>query len=212
LDFPSDGKMLPVTASTSDLCELFAVTRKTIATWTAAGVLTRRARGRFNLIEAVQAHGKLMREQGARARAAQASSPGIETGAEARARLARLRADIAEEQFKRDKGEVGDVRAIWAEFDKRMIAFWREVRQIPWVMAGTLSFIDREMATLMGRELQRCFSNISKGRPPNVDGPDTDFDPVAEDSLLAYAGKGMLSPDGERIAAEARARRARPQA
>jgi hypothetical protein len=64
------------------------------------------------------------------------------------------------------------------------------------------------MAMLMGRELQRCLSNIGHGRPPNENGPDTDYDDVAEHSLMASQGKGVLSADGERIAAEARARRA----
>jgi phage terminase Nu1 subunit (DNA packaging protein) len=196
---------LPVTASTADLCELFAVTRKTIAQWTAAGVLTRRARGRFNLIEAVQAHAKLMRDQGARVRAAQ-TTPGLETGAEARARLARIRADIAEEEYRRGKGELVDGGEMLAQLDKRMVRFWREVRQIPWVMAGRLSFMDREMAMLLGRELHRCLSNIGHGRPPDEDGPDTDYDAVAEHALMERQGKGVLSADGERIAAEARAR------
>jgi hypothetical protein len=59
----------------------------------------------------------------------------------------------------------------------------------------------------MGRELQRCLSNIGHGRSPDEDGPDTDYDAVAERALMERQGKGVLSADGERIAAEAMARR-----
>jgi hypothetical protein len=119
-----------------------------------------------------------------------------------------LRADIAEAAYKRDKGDLVDGREILAELDKRMRVYWREVQQVPWVLANTLSFMDREMAMLMGRELRRCLSNIGHGRPPEEDGPDTDYDAVAEHALLERMGRGVLSTDGERIAAEARARQA----
>ena len=111
-------------------------------------------------------------------------------------------------QYKRGKGDLVDGREILAQLDKRMSVYWREVEQVPWVMANSLSFIDREMAMLIGRELRRCLSNIGHGRPPDENGADTDYDDVAEQALLERAGKGVLSPDGERIAAEARARRA----
>jgi phage terminase Nu1 subunit (DNA packaging protein) len=198
---------LPETVSTTDLCELFAISRKTVAAWTADGVLTRRARGRFNLIDAVQGHAKLMCDQAARAAGAQ-TTPGLETGAEARARLARLRADIAEAEYRRGKGEMVDEREIVAQLNQRMGVYWREVARIPNVIAGTLTFVDREMAMLIGRELQRCLSNIGYGRPPGENGPNTDYDDRAEHALMERQGKGVLSADGERIADEARARRA----
>jgi hypothetical protein len=120
-----------------------------------------------------------------------------------------LKADMAEEEYRRGKGETVDAGEIFAQLDKRMTVYWREVRQIPWVLAATLSFVDREMAMLLGRELHRCLSNIGHGRPPNENGPDTDYDAIAEHALMAH--QGMLSTsDGERIAAEARARRGLP--
>jgi hypothetical protein len=72
---------------------------------------------------------------------------------------------------------------------------------------GTLSFVDYEMATLLGRELQRCLSNIGYGRPPDENGPNTDYDDPVEHALMERQGRGVLSADGERIAAEATARR-----
>jgi hypothetical protein len=75
------------------------------------------------------------------------------------------------------------------------------------VIAGTLTFVDREMATLMERELHRCHSNIGLRRGTDEDGPGTDYDDVAEHSLMTHQGR-LSTADGERIAAEARARRA----
>ena len=93
------------------------------------------------------------------------------------------------------------------KYQEGMKRHWQEVRQIPWVIAGTLTFVDREMATLIERELQRCHSNIGLGRGPDEDGPDTDFDDVAEHSLMTHQGR-LSTVDGQRIANEARARRA----
>jgi phage terminase Nu1 subunit (DNA packaging protein) len=197
---------LPTEVSTADLEALFGVTGKTIAAWTKAGVLTRKSRGRFVLTKAVRA---VVRH--AKAQPKPTTTPGLESGAEARARLARLKADIAEAEYKRSKGELVDGGEILAQLDKRMSVYWREVARIPSVIMSTLSFVDREMAMLMGRELQRCLSNIGHGRPPNEDALDTDFDAVAEDALIQRRGQGVLSADGERIAAEAVARRAAPQ-
>ena len=95
---------------------------------------------------------------------------------------------------------------IMAQLDKRMSVYWREVERIPSVVMSTLSSVDREMAMLLGREIRRCLSNIGFGRPPDENGPDTDYDAVAEHALMERQGKGVLSADGERIAAEARAR------
>jgi phage terminase Nu1 subunit (DNA packaging protein) len=182
-----------------ELAGVLGITRRTVSELVRRGVLRKRGRG-FALNEAVQDY--------VRHTAAKHESNGLETGAEARARLARLRADIAEAEYKRDKGDLVDGREILAQLDKRMSVYWREVQQVPWVLANSLSFMDREMATLMGRELRRCLSNIGHGRPPDENGPDTDYDDVAERALLERAGKGVLSVDGEKIAAEARARRA----
>jgi phage terminase Nu1 subunit (DNA packaging protein) len=197
---------LPREVSSAELAALFGVTTKTISLWAKDGIAARTKYGRFDLARSVQGYARHHREAAKHA----ATTPGLETGAEARARLARLKADIAEAEYKRGKGELVDGGEILAQLDKRMSVYWREVRQIPWVLAGTLSFVDREMATLIGRELHRCLSNIGHGRPPNENGPDTDFDDVAEHSLMASQGKGVLSADGERIAAEARARHGLP--
>jgi hypothetical protein len=124
-----------------------------------------------------------------------------------RARLARLKADLFERQYKRESGDLVDGREIMAQLDTRMTVYWREVAQVPWVLASSLTFVDREMAMLLGREIRRCLSNIGFGRPPDENGPNTDFDDIAERALLERQGKGVLSADGERIAAEARARR-----
>jgi phage terminase Nu1 subunit (DNA packaging protein) len=195
---------LPKTVSTAQLASLFGVSLKTVSLWQKAGTVVRVKYGRYDLARSVQGYARHHREAAKRT-----TAPGLETGAEARARLARLKADIAEKEYRRSTGETVDAGEIFAQLDKRMTVYWREVRQIPWVLAGTLSFVDREMAMLLGRELHRCLSNIGHGRPPNENGPDTDFDEVAERALLERQGKGVLSADGERIAAEARARRAR---
>jgi phage terminase Nu1 subunit (DNA packaging protein) len=194
---------LPREVSSAELATLFNVTTKTVSLWARDGIAVRTKYGRFDLAQSVQGFARHHREA-----AKPTTTPGLETGAEARARLARLRADIAEKEYRRSTGETVDAGEIFAQLDKRMTVYWREVRQIPWVLAGTLSFVDREMAMLLGRELHRCLSNIGHGRPPNENGPDTDYDDVAEQSLMASQGKGVLSADGERIAAEARARRA----
>jgi phage terminase Nu1 subunit (DNA packaging protein) len=183
-----------------ELAGVLGVTRRTVSEFVRRGVLRKRGRG-FVLGEAVQDY---VRSIAAKA----TTTPGLETGAEARARLARLKADIAEEEYRRGKGELVDGGAIMAELDKRMTVYWRDVAQIPWVIAGQLTSIDRETAMLMGRELRRCLSNIGHGRPPDENGPDTDFDHIAERALMQRQGQGVLSVDGERIAAEARARRA----
>ena len=86
-----------------------------------------------------------------------------------------MKADIAEADYKRGKGESVDGGEIMAQLDRRMGVYWRQVDQIPWVLAGTLSFVDREMAMLLGRELRRCLSNIGYGRPPDQNGENTDF-------------------------------------
>jgi phage terminase Nu1 subunit (DNA packaging protein) len=195
---------LPKTVSGPQLASLFGVSLKTVSLWQKAGTVVRVKYGRYDLARSVQGYARHHREAAKRT-----TAPGLETGAEARARLARLKADIAEKEYRRSTGETVDAGEIFAQLDKRMTVYWREVRQIPWVLAGTLSFVDREMAMLLGRELHRCLSNIGHGRPPNENGPDTDFDEVAERALLERQGKGVLSADGERIAAEARARRAR---
>jgi phage terminase Nu1 subunit (DNA packaging protein) len=194
---------LPSEVSSAELATLFNVTTKTVSLWARDGIAVRTRYGRFDLAQSVQAVVRHHREA-----ARHTTTPGLETGAEARARLARLRADIAEEEYRRGKGELVDGGEMLAQLNQRMTIYWREVRQIPWVLAGTLSFVDREMAMLLGRELQRCLSNIGYGRPPDVDGLGTDYDDVAERALLERQGKDVLSADGERIAAEARARRA----
>jgi phage terminase Nu1 subunit (DNA packaging protein) len=194
---------LPREVTSAALASLFGVTTKTISQWARDGIVVRTRYGCFDLQGSVQGVVRHHRSLVAKPEA----TPGLETGAEARARLARLRADIAEAEYKRGKGDLVDGREIMAQLDKRMTVYWREVAQVPWVIANALSFVDREMAMLLGRELRRCLSNIGHGRPPDENGPDTDFDPVAEDALLKCAGKGVLSADGERIAAEARARR-----
>lgn len=194
---------LPREVSSAALAALFGVTTKTVAQWARDGIAVRTKYGRFDLAQSVQGFARHHREA-----AKHATAPGVETGAEARARLARLRADIAEKEYRRGTGELVDEREIKAQLDKRMSVYWREVRQVPWVLANRLSFVNREMAMLIGRELQRCLSNIGYGRPPDENGPNTDYDDVAEHSLMARQGKGVLSVDGERIAAEARARRA----
>ena len=193
---------LPKTVSTAQLAALFGVSAKTISQWAKLGVAVRVKYGPFDLARSVQGYARHHREA---AKAAPAN--GLETGAEARARLARLKADIAEADYKRGKGELVDGGEIMAQLDRRMGVYWRQVDQIPWVLAGTLSFVDREMAMLLGRELRRCLSNIGYGRPPDQNGENTDFDTVAERALMEREGKGVLSADGERIAAEARARR-----
>jgi hypothetical protein len=188
------------TIAVQELAAVLGITRRTVSELVRRGVLRKRGRG-FVLSEAVQDYVRSIA-------AKHATTPGLETGAEARARLARLKADIAEAEYKRGKGELVDGREIMAQLDKRMTVYWREVAQVPWVLANALSFVDREMAMLMGRELRRCLSNIGHGRPPDENGPDTDYDAVAEHALMERQGKGVLSADGERIAAEARARRA----
>jgi phage terminase Nu1 subunit (DNA packaging protein) len=197
---------LPKTVSTAQLAALFGVSLKTISLWQKAGTVVRVKYGRFDLAQSVQGFARHHREA-----AKHTTTPGLETGAEARARLARLKTDIAEADYKRGKGELVDGGEILAQLDKRMSVYGREVARIPSVIMSTLSFVDREMAMLMGRELQRCLSNIGHGRPPNEDALDTDFDAVAEDALIQRRGQGVLSADGERIAAEAVARRAAPQ-
>jgi phage terminase Nu1 subunit (DNA packaging protein) len=192
---------LPSEVSSAELATLFNVTTKTVSLWARDGIAVRTRYGRFDLAQSVQAVVRHHREA-----ARHTTTPGLETGAEVR--LARLRADIAEEEYRRGKGELVDGGEMLAQLNQRMTIYWREVRQIPWVLAGTLSFVDREMAMLLGRELQRCLSNIGYGRPPDVDGLGTDYDDVAERALLERQGKDVLSADGERIAAEARARRA----
>jgi phage terminase Nu1 subunit (DNA packaging protein) len=194
---------LPKTVSTAQLAALFGVSAKTISQWARDGIAVRTKYGRYDLAQSVQAVVRHHREA-----ARHTTTPGLETGAEARARLARLRADIAEEEYRRGKGELVDGGEMLAQLNQRMTIYWREVRQIPWVLAGTLSFVDREMAMLLGRELQRCLSNIGYGRPPDENGLNTDYDDPAEHALLERQGKRVLSADGERIAAEARARRA----
>ena len=194
---------LPKTVSTAQLASLFGVSLKTVSLWQKAGTVVRVKYGRFDLARSVQGFARHHREA-----AKHATAPGLETGAEARARLARLKADIAEEEYRRGKGEMVDAGEIFAQLDKRMTAYWREVERIPSVIMSTLSFVDREMAMLLGRELRRCLSNIGHGRPPNENGPDTDFDAVAEHALIQRRGQGVLSADGERVAAEAMARRA----
>jgi phage terminase Nu1 subunit (DNA packaging protein) len=194
---------LPREVSSAALASLFGVTTKTVAQWAHDGIAVRTKYGRFDLAQSVQGFARHHREA-----AKHATAPGLETGAEARARLARLRADIAEKEYRRDTGELVDEREIRADLDKHMTAYWREVFAIPSVIRNHLSFIDREMAMLIGRELRRCLSNIGYGRPPDDNGPNTDYDDVAEHSLMRRQGKGLLTADGERIAAEARARRA----
>jgi phage terminase Nu1 subunit (DNA packaging protein) len=200
--FPK-GLAMPIrpdaTIAVQELAAVLGITRRTVSELVRRGVLRKRGRG-FGLSEAVQDY--------VRSVAAKQATPGVETGAEARARLARLKADIAEAEYKRGRGDLVDGREIMAQLDKRMTVYWREVAQVPWVIANALSFVDREMAMLLGRELRRCLSNIGHGRPPDENGSDTDYDQVAEHSLMQHAGKGILSADGERIAAEARARRA----
>jgi phage terminase Nu1 subunit (DNA packaging protein) len=146
---------LPKTVSTAQLAALFGVSAKTISQWAKLGVAVCVKYGRFDLARSVQGYARHHREA---AKAAPAN--GLETGAEARARLARLKADIAEADYKRGKGELVDGGEIMAQLDRRMGVYWRQVDQIPWVLAGTLSFVDREMAMLLGRELRRCLSNI----------------------------------------------------
>jgi phage terminase Nu1 subunit (DNA packaging protein) len=193
---------LPKTVSTAQLAALFGVSLKTVSLWQKAGAVVRVKYGRYDLARSVQGYARHHREA-----AKHTTTPGLETGQEARARLARLKADIAEEEYRRSKGDLVDGKELMALMQSRMKRYWREVRQIPWVIAGTLTFVDREMATLIERELHRCHSNIGLRRGPDEDGPDTDFDDVAEHALMAH--QGMLSTaDGERIAAEARARRA----
>jgi phage terminase Nu1 subunit (DNA packaging protein) len=194
---------LPSEVSSAELAALFNVTTKTVAQWARDGIAVRTKYGRFDLAQSVQAFARHHREAAKRT-----TTPGLETGAEARARLARLKADIAEAEYKRGKGELVDGGEITAQLDKRMSVYWREVERIPSVVMSTLSSVDREMAMLLGRELRRCLSNIGYGRPPDQDGPNTDYDSPAEHALLERQGKGVLSADGERIAAEARARRA----
>jgi phage terminase Nu1 subunit (DNA packaging protein) len=193
---------LPREVSSAELAALFNVTTKTVAQWARDGIVVRTKYGRFDLAQSVQGFAGHHREAAKRT-----TAPGLETGAEARARLARLKADIAEAEYKRGKGDLVDGREIMAQLDKRMTVYWREVAQVPWVLASSLTFVDREMAMLLGREIRRCLSNIGFGRPPDENGPNTDFDDIAERALLERQGKGVLSADGERIAAEARARR-----
>jgi phage terminase Nu1 subunit (DNA packaging protein) len=183
-----------------ELAGVLGITRRTVSELIRRGVLRKRGRG-FVLSEAVQDYVRSIA-------AKLTTTPGLETGAEARARLARLKADIAEEEYRRSKGERVDAGEIVAQLNQRMSVYWREVARIPSVVMGTLSFVDREMAMLLGRELQKCLSNIGYGRPPDENGPDTDFDDVAEHSLLSREGKGVLSAAGERVTAEAKARRA----
>jgi hypothetical protein len=183
-----------------ELAGVLGITRRTVSELVRRGALRKRGRG-FVLGEAVQDYVRSIA-------AKHTTTPGLETGAEARARLARLKADIAEEDYKRGKGELVDGGEIMAQLDKRMSVYWREVERIPSVVMSTLSSVDREMAMLLGRELRRCLSNIGYGRPPDENGLNTDYDDPAEHALLERQGKRVLSADGERIAAEARARRA----
>jgi phage terminase Nu1 subunit (DNA packaging protein) len=150
---------LPKTVSGPQLASLFGVSLKTVSLWQKAGTVVRVKYGRYDLARSVQGYARHHREAAKRT-----TAPGLETGAEARARLARLKADIAEKEYRRSTGETVDAGEIFAQLDKRMTVYWREVRQIPWVLAGTLSFVDREMAMLLGRELHRCLSNIGHGR------------------------------------------------
>jgi phage terminase Nu1 subunit (DNA packaging protein) len=151
---------LPKTVSGPQLASLFGVSLKTVSLWHKAGTVVRVKYGRYDLARSVQGYARHHREAAKQA----ATTPGLESGAEARARLARLRADIAEAEYKRSKGETVDAAEIMAQLDKRTTAYWRDVARIPWVMASTLSFVDREMAMLLGRELRRCLSNIGHGR------------------------------------------------
>ncbi|MGB7976854.1 MAG: hypothetical protein WCF81_21460 [Roseiarcus sp.] len=185
-----------------ELAGVLGVTRRTVSDLVRRGVLRKRGRG-FVLGEAVQDY---VRSIAARA----ATTPGLETGAEARARLARMKADLFEQQHKREAGDLVSAKEVWAIWDKRMAVYWREVRQIPWIIAGTLGgFIDREKAMLLGRELWRCHSNLGKHRGPDEDGEGTDYDVVVEDAFIKDQGR-LSTEDGERIAAEARARRGLP--
>jgi hypothetical protein len=180
-----------------ELAGVLGVTRRTVSDLVRRGVLRKRGRS-FVLDEAVHC-----RSIAAKA----ATTPGLETGAEVRARLARIRADIAEEEYRRGKRELVDGGEMLAQLDKRMTVYWREVARIRSVIQSILSFVDREMGMLIDRELRRCLSNIGHGRPPNEDGAGTDYDDPAEHALMERQGQCVLSADGERIAAEARARR-----
>jgi hypothetical protein len=84
--------------------------------------------GRFDLARSVQGFARHHREP-----AKPTTTPGLETGAEARARLARLKADIAEADYKRGKRELVDGGEIMAQLDRRMGVYWRRLRASrPW--------------------------------------------------------------------------------
>jgi len=180
-----------------DFGKLVGVTRRTISDMIRRGVLRKRGRG-LVLDEAVRDYVRFLA-------AKHATTPGVETGAEARARLARIKADIAQEQFQRGRGELVDPKALTEEWRASLAETSRQIMNIPWVMASRLSFIDRHKACMMQREIRICLSNIGSGRAPDENGPDTDFDELLENSLLEKPYYDDV--DSERIRAEARARR-----
>src|ERR1700722_20233305 len=91
---------LPREVSSAELAGLFGVTTKTVSLWARDGIAVRTKYGRFDLAQSVQAFARHHREA-----AKHTTTPGLETGAEARARLARLKADIAEAEYRRSTGE-----------------------------------------------------------------------------------------------------------
>jgi terminase small subunit / prophage DNA-packing protein len=186
-----------LTVTTAMLASALGLSRKGIAEHTAAGRLKRVAHGEFLLAE-------LLRLYTAHLRTVASGRGGAV--ADERERLARIRADRAQMMFDLERGKLGDAAAINKGWRESVATLSREIMKIPWVLASTLSYIKRYEAVLLEREIRRCLSNIGQRRPPGEDGPGTDFDPVVEDSLMRR--EGSLSPDGQRIVAEARARRA----
>jgi hypothetical protein len=91
--------MLPKLVSTSDICALFGVTRKTVAVWTAAGMLERVAHGRFDLAKSVRAFAKHAKH------GAGGETIATEVGSE-RARLLKAQADRAELQLKVERKDL----------------------------------------------------------------------------------------------------------
>jgi hypothetical protein len=186
-----------LTISTAMLSRALGLSRKGVAEHAAAGRLKRVGHGEFLLAESMSLYAAHLR--------AVASGRGGAV-ADERERLARIRADRAQMAFDVERGKLGDVEEVHRlrdAVDKKVI---REAMRIPWIMAAELS-ATRYDGVIMERELRRCLSNIGRGRPAEVNGPDTDFDEVAEDGLTQW--RGPHTADGLRIIAEAKARRAR---
>jgi phage terminase Nu1 subunit (DNA packaging protein) len=148
---------LPQTVSTAEVSRLFGVSAKTIAAWTASGVLARVGRGKYNLAKSVRSVVKHHK------RSSQQTTVAAAVGSE-RARLLKLQADKLELAIRIECGDLMRVSEVRHEVQKSFAGIRSGVMAVLPRVAGEVPHLGREGHAVLDDALREALNVLAHNR------------------------------------------------